>query len=289
MITVTISHYLTDTFLGRMSLVFELGSERVSSLIVSEFRASLCHQVDALSGETFTFKQLSSFARKLGSAMIKRGLQKGDVFAIHLPNVPEYAIVLYGVPLVAGVITTLNPNYTEDELLHKMQLTKAKYIITTPSHAELIQRVSSKVGMKEVFVLGSAPGCTSFSTLLEDDGSARGFDVDPRNDVFYILYSSGTTGVPKGVMLTHRNLVTLAVLQSSVEQAASLVSEQEAMLVFMPFFGAFMLCLALICGLYLGKKLVCMEKFDEALMVQYMERFKASQSVSERVGGLASV
>ena len=100
--------------------------------------------------------------------------------------------------------------------------------------------------------------------------------MDPRNDVFYILYSSGTTGVPKGVMLTHRNLVTLAVLQSSVEQAASLVSEQEAMLVF-------------ICGLYLGKKLVCMEKFDEALMVQYMERFKASQSVSERVGGLASV
>ena len=221
--------------------------------------ASFRHQVDAQSGESSTFKQLSSFARKLGSAMIKRGLQKGDVFAIHLPSVPEYAIVLYGVPLVGGVITTLNPNFTEDELLHRMQLAKAKYIITTPLHAELIQRVCSKVGMKEVFVLGSAPDCTSLSTLLKDDGSARGFDVDPRNDLFYILYSSGTTGLPKGVMLTHRNLVARTVAKSSMKPAASLESEQEAVLVFMPMFGSYMLGFALISGLYLGKKVVCME------------------------------
>ena len=256
--------------------ILKLGMKGLARGKLLNFTASFRHQVDATSGKSFTFKELSSFARKLGSAMIKRGLQKGDVFAIHLPKVPDYAIVLYGVPLVGGVTTPLNPNFTEDELLHRMQLTKAKYIITTPSHADLLQRVSSRVGMKELFVLGSAPGCTSLSTLLEDDGSARGFDVDPRNDVFYILYTSGTTGLPKGVMLTHRNLVTRMVAKSSMKPAAKLESDQEAVLVFLPFFGSYMLGFALICALFLGQKVVCMETFDEALMVQYIEKFKVS-------------
>ena len=229
-------------------------------------------KVDGQSGRSYTFNQLSSFSRKVGSAMIKRGLQKGDVFALHLPNLPEYPILLYGVSSVGGVVTTLNPRYTQEELVFQLKNCRAKYIITMPPFVEKIKQVSSEVGISEIFVLGNALGCTPFSVLLADDGGARGFKVNPREDLFCLPYSSGTTGLPKGVMWTHYNLVAHTLIRdfSPVEQNP----EQDVLLGFLPFFHSMLLSGALGGFLFQGNKIVSMSQFDGELMLKFIQKYK---------------
>ena len=211
--------------------------------------------------------------------MIKRGLQKGDVFALHLPNCIEYPILLYGVPLVGGVVTTLNPNFTDDELAFQLKNSRAKYIITTPTSADKIRLVTSRLRMEEVFVLGSSPGCTSFATLIRDDGRAHGFKVDPRNDLFCLPYSSGTTGFPKGVMLTHHNLVAQSSILASLLKLIPQPSSQAVSLAFLPFYHIYMLTLALGLQLYRGDKVVLLAKFDGEFMLQCIQKFKVSSEL----------
>ena len=206
--------------------------------------------------------------------MMKRGLQKGDVFALHVPNCIEYPILLYGVSLVGGIVTTLNPQFTEEELKFQLQNSRTKYIITLPSLAGKIARIAPTVGIREVFVLGSAPGCTPFAALLSDNGRTRGFKVNPKKDVFCLPYSSGTTGLPKGVMLTHYNLVAHIFMLDSLRKLLPESPNQLVALVFMPFYHIAMLSGALGFTLFQGNKVVTMAKFDGELLLQSAQKFK---------------
>ena len=238
-------------------------------------------QVDSQSGRSYTYKQISIFARNVASAMINRGLQKGDVFALHLPNVAEYPILLYGVPLVGGIITPLNPHCTDEELTFQLKSSRAKYIITTPPFAEKIKNITTRLGMvKEVFVLGNAPGCTPFADLIGDGCKTCGFKVDPRNDVFCLPYSSGTTGLPKGVMLTHRNLVAYTAIRFAMAPPSSQRSSQPVTLIFLPLYHIYMLSAGLGLQLYRGSKVVLIAKYDGESMLQCIQKFRVSFSES---------
>ena len=163
--------------------------------------------VDGPSGRSLSYEQLAGAVGAMAGGLAERGFGKGDVFAIFCPNVPEYAVAFHGVASAGGVTTTVNPLYTADELASQLRDARATYLLTVPLCLDRALEGARRSGVEEVFVLGQAEGATPFSSLLQGGATSPGVEIDPGEDLVALPYSSGTTGLSKGVMLTHRNLV----------------------------------------------------------------------------------
>ncbi|KAI4916120.1 hypothetical protein J4E90_004566 [Alternaria incomplexa] len=169
--------------------------------------------VDVASGRKLTYALLRSSAEQFG-----RGLQeqwqwrKGDVLAIMTPNDIDVAPATFGVLLAGGVVCPLNPMYTVDELVSQLTSSKAKGLLTNVACLEVACKAASKVDLPLDRILLVGDGKTSgsvrhFSSLKSASVSMNRVKIDPKDDLAYLVYSSGTTGEPKGVMLTHENVV----------------------------------------------------------------------------------
>ena len=235
-------------------------------------------QVDAFSGRSYTFKQIKILVKKFGSALVKRGFQKGDVFAIFLPNMPEYSIVFHGVIFLGGIVTSLNPMYTEDEVLYQLKDSKAKFLITIPQLASQAKAVASRAGLKNVYVFGEAEGCESVLPFLADDGSQfpEHVSVRPKEDLFLLPYSSGTTGFPKGVVLTHYNVISAITMLSQEKFFDVTQKEDAAVLGLLPFYHSFGMIVAMGLCLLHGAKVVCMPKFDAEVLLKTIQIHKVN-------------
>ncbi|HTI51706.1 MAG TPA: AMP-binding protein, partial [Planctomycetaceae bacterium] len=176
--------------------------------------------VDGLSGRTVSYADLIRSADGICRGFIATGLHKGDVCAVLSPNEPEFASIFYGVIKAGGVITSINPLYSVAELTHQLRDSGARYLVCAPELLAKAQPAAARAGIEEVFTLDEAAGATGLSALIargSDDRSIALPVVDPAADLAVLPYSSGTTGLPKGVMLTHRNLVTSVTLWHAVE------------------------------------------------------------------------
>ena len=93
--------------------------------------------IDGPTGRTITFGQLAGAIRLAASGLAKRGFKKGDVFAIYLPNRPEYAVAFHAVATLGGINTTVNPLYTAHELAHQLTDSGASFVLTIPMFLEV--------------------------------------------------------------------------------------------------------------------------------------------------------
>ena len=176
--------------------------------------------IDATTDRTVTYAQLAESVRAMAAGLAERGFGKGDTFAHFAPNLPEYAIALHGVATVGGVNTTANPLLTAEELAVQLRDCGARMLVTVPALLDKAAEAAEQAGVSEIFVYGEAEGATPFASLLQSEGEPPEVAIDPASDLAALPYSSGTTGLPKGVMLTHRNLVanicqTVAALRTS--------------------------------------------------------------------------
>ena len=164
--------------------------------------------IDGPSGRILSFRQLAEAVDKVAAGLAAYGLTKGDVFAIYSPNLPEYAVAFYAVAKLGAINTTINPLYTVDELINQLNDAGAKFLLTIPQFLDNALAAAQKTAVRQVFVLGeAAAGASAFSSLLDHDATAPKVTIDPHKDLVVLPYSSGTTGLPKGVMLSHRNIV----------------------------------------------------------------------------------
>src|SRR6266849_646005 len=163
--------------------------------------------IDATTARSLTYEELTNAVNRTAAGLASHGFQKGDVFAIHTLNCPEYAIAFLGVARLGGACTMVSPLFNEAELTTQLKDSGAKYLLTDPQLADVALAAARALELREVFVLGEVDGVTSFRTLLDNSGEAPSVEIDPRSDLVALPYSSGTTGLPKGVMLTHYNLV----------------------------------------------------------------------------------
>ncbi|HEY3129031.1 MAG TPA: 4-coumarate--CoA ligase family protein [Acidobacteriota bacterium] len=216
--------------------------------------------IDEASGRTLTYRQLEREVRSVASSLARRGFNKGDVLALLSPNLPEYAVAFLAVSLLGGVNTTINPLCTAGEIEKQLRDSSAKYLVTTPALLEKAFEAAASRKVQDVFLFGgtTAETATPFGNLLEGNGQIPEVKINPREDVVALPYSSGTTGLPKGVMLTHRNLVA----NMRQMDAAGHIGPEDTLAGVLPFFHIYGMVVVLNHALYKGATIVCMARFD---------------------------
>jgi len=223
--------------------------------------------IDAPSGRTLTYRGWANGVRATAAGLSQRGFRKGEVFAIYSPNHPEYAIAFHAVSLPGGIAPTINPAYTTGELSHQLKDSGARYLVTTPAFVDKAAAAARENNLREVFVFGD-----SFDSLLGSHGDPPDVSIDPRNDVVALPYSSGTTGLPKGVMLTHYNLVA-NILQSA---RCFGVQTDDTTLGVLPFFHIYGLVIIMNLSLHLGATVVTMPRFELEQCLATLQKYRVS-------------
>jgi len=216
--------------------------------------------IDGPTGRTVSYAQLLGAVRSLAGGLLAAGMDKGEVLAIMAPNIPEYGVAFHGVAYAGGVVTTINPTYTEGEVHHQLVDAGATRLVTIGLFLDTAMKAIEGTSVREVFVLGDIPegatGVRPFTDLLGDP-LAEQVPVD-LDDVVVLPYSSGTTGLSKGVMLTHRNLV------ANIAQGNAVITldEDEAFVAVLPFFHIYGMQVLMNMGLRGGCRIVTMPRFD---------------------------
>jgi acyl-CoA synthetase (AMP-forming)/AMP-acid ligase II len=224
--------------------------------------------IDGPSGRTITYTQLQQGIQAIAAGLAKRGFGKGDVFAIYSPNLPEYAVAFHAISLAGGTTTTVNPLYTTGELAQQLKDSGATYLLTIPQFLDKARPAAQEAGITRLFVFGEADGAEPFASLLAP-GPAPAVPIDPKDDVVALPYSSGTTGLPKGVMLTHQNLVA-NVLQSHAVWSGN---RHEVVMAVLPFYHSYGLTVLMNLSLYEGHTVVTLPRFDLEQFLDMHQRY----------------
>jgi acyl-CoA synthetase (AMP-forming)/AMP-acid ligase II len=223
--------------------------------------------IDGPSGRTITYAQLGGAIRLVASSLAKRGFGKGDVLAIYSPNIPEYAVAFHAVSLLGATVTTVNPLYTAQELAHQLKDAGAKYLVTISLFLENAKTAAAQSNVEEIFTFDPVEGATPFATLLQSDGALPEITINPAEDIVVMPYSSGTTGYPKGVMLTHRNIVANLVQMDGIT-GIDITNEDDIIMGILPFYHIYGMVVIMNMSLSRGATIVTMPRFD---MVQFLE------------------
>lgn len=197
-------------------------------------------------GRSILFGEIESRIRRFAGGLADHGFAKGDVMALYSYNTPEFAIAFHGAAWLGGTVTTVNPAYTPEEIGKQLRDSGAA-IIACP--ADLVDRAleaAEGTAVREVL---------AFDEIDGDDVDAA--DVGPM-DVVALPYSSGTTGMPKGVMLTHRNLISNLIQFENSGMATS----DDVLLGVLPMFHIYGLVAIVNTGIYRGCTVVTMPRFD---------------------------
>ena len=216
--------------------------------------------VDGPSGRTITYAQLDAMSAAVAGALAARGIGRGDAVCIYMPNLPEYAVVFHGVARAGATNTTANPLYTAQELGHQLHDSDARMIFTVPTFLDNARQAAADSEVEEIVLVGATDeeGVTDFRELLGSGSEAPDVSIDPATDLAVLPYSSGTTGLPKGVMLTHHNLVA-----NIVQTNAAMPLEPDDVLIgVLPFFHIYGMTVIMNMGLVGGNTIVTMPRFD---------------------------
>ena len=194
--------------------------------------------------------------------------------AMYLPNILEYPIILHGAAALGGIITVLSPYCTHDDLARYLKISRAKYLVTTPSLVEKALSAGTLKGIR-CFVIGRAKNCESISSLLADDGNAFPKDVkiNPKEDVVALPFSSGTTGVSKGVMLTHYNLIAQIRVRFGDDVS---VKDLGTVINVGPLFTTYALAIILGGHFHIGNTIVLLSRFEPSTFLRAIQEYKVS-------------
>ena len=212
--------------------------------------------IDGGSGRTLTYAGLAGAIRSLAGGLHAKGFGHGDVLALMSPNIPEYAVIFHGVAYAGATITTINPTYTAQEVHKQLVDSGATILVTIPMFLEVATAGAEGTGVTEIYVLGEAEGATPVTALF---GAPLAEQVPVESSTVVVLpYSSGTTGISKGVMLTHGNLVAnVAQVLSGAD-----IAEDETFIAVLPFFHIYGMQVLMNTGLRAGVTVITMPRFD---------------------------
>ncbi len=240
---------------------------------------------DTAGTSSYTYAELREKIHALAGGLAARGIAPGKVVGLMAPNLPEYAVVFHGVAVAGAAVTTINPTYGPQEVRHQLADAGATLLFTVPMFAETALEAIEGTDVTEVVIIGDAgQGTTPMADLYGDP--IEQVPVDVATHTVVLPYSSGTTGLPKGVMLSHRNLV------ANIEQCIHAIryQENEVALAALPFFHIYGMQVLMNGLLSNGVATITMPRFDMAEALQAVQDLKITRffAVPPIVLGLAN-
>ncbi|XAR60013.1 hypothetical protein NMG60_11033236 [Bertholletia excelsa] len=230
--------------------------------------------IDADTGETLTFSHFKSTVAKVSHGLMRLGIKKNDVVLILAPNSIQFPICFFGVIAIGAIASTANPIYTASELSKQIKDSKPKLVITIPQLWEKVKGFN----LPAVFLglENPSPHAVSFSELVKSAGSVSGFpEVSIKsNDTAALLYSSGTTGTSKGVVLSHRNFIAAGLMVTADQELAG--EMRNVFLCVLPMFHVFGLAVILYSQLQRGNAVVSLGRFDLEMVLRCVEKYKVT-------------
>ncbi len=219
-------------------------------------------------GTAYTFAEFWAAARGMARALQDGGIRKGDMIAVYAPNSVEYAVALHGALIAGATVTTLNPLYREREVEHQLADAGAKLVFTINPLAGVVQEAKARLPQVEtVYELERA-----WEMARAAAGEPAPVAIDPLNDIAVLPYSSGTTGLPKGVMLTHQNL-TANIRQTL---ALEMTTESAVVLDFLPFYHIYGMMVLLNSGLASGATQIILPRFDPESAMRLIQEYRVT-------------
>ncbi|RXT14647.1 AMP-binding protein [Ammoniphilus sp. CFH 90114] len=252
-------------------------------------------------GKTITYAQLNDKVQRFASVLKSFGVKKGDRVALMLPNCPQSVICYYGVLQIGGIVVQTNPLYMERELLHQLNDSGAKVMVCLDLVYPKVKKVWEQTKLKEVFVTGlqdflPIPKNWLFPLIQKRKGMFVSIDyeqercrhlqqllknaqplieqeeIDPQEDLALLQYTGGTTGVAKGVMLTHRNLVANVIQAKAWFYKARYGAEK--VLAVVPFFHVYGMTVGMNFSISIAGCLVMVPRFDIPLLLKAIHKQK---------------
>jgi acyl-CoA synthetase (AMP-forming)/AMP-acid ligase II len=234
--------------------------------------------IDASTGRTISYGELPGLVERTAVGLARLGIAKGDVCAVFAANSPEYVVALLAIARLGAVFTTASPLYTAADLAKQLRDSAARVLLTATALASTWHEALAGTRVEHVVTFdappvdGGAHHELAFAALAASDGRAPRVVIEP-DDLVALPYSSGTTGLPKGVMLTHRNLVA-NILQ--IDAADHYRHDADVTIAFLPLFHIYGITAVALAGLWSGATLVVVAKFELEPYLALVERYRAT-------------
>ncbi|KAH7404878.1 hypothetical protein KP509_15G048400 [Ceratopteris richardii] len=232
--------------------------------------------VEHSTGREYSYAQVQSISRRVAAGLVQLGIGQGDVVMLLLPNCFEFVVLFLGISMRGAIATTANPLYKPAEIHRQVQAANAKLIVTQAQYVEkLAEECAHHI---EILTIDSiVEGFKHVSVLLEADEKHYPHDVViDSDDVVALPFSSGTTGLPKGVMLSHKSLITSVAQQVDGENPNLHFSTEDVVLCVLPLIHIFSLNSVLLCSLRAGSTVAIMQRFDVLHFLQLIEKLRVT-------------
>jgi len=239
-------------------------------------------------GREFTFKELDNLTRRFAKVLVNEGVKKGDVIALWLPNCPHFSICYFGILSIGAILTAISPLFVARELSYQIEDSGAKYLIMIDRFFPQYEKVKDKLNLKKVIVVnieGNLPDIPEndkiihYNLLMEQNLEPfTGYDVEinPKEDIAVIQYTGGTTGLPKGAMLTHYNIIAniFQMKQISDYMKKEYIKGDFITLSVLPWYHIYGQSCELAQGPLIGAKAYVLATFDIPKILEIIEKHK---------------
>jgi len=236
-----------------------------------------------------TFRDLNLFSEEFAAALASVGISKGDIVAIFLPNIPQFVIAYFGILKMGAVVTTISPLSKEREIEHQLLDSGAKTIVTLDSLHQLNEKVRRRTKLRTVIITGledyasettnspsmakQEPKTYCFNEMLKKNNGVTPprLIINPRKDLAALQYTGGTTGITKGAMLTHANLVSNALAFGAWIKGKT---ANERFLTALPLFHIYGMTTSMNVPISLASKMVLLPRFDPQMALASIQKHK---------------
>ncbi|MGV1007297.1 MAG: long-chain-fatty-acid--CoA ligase [Dermatophilaceae bacterium] len=223
-----------------------------------------------------SYAQLDAMSDAVASGLVEAGVHPGDVVGLQLPNVPEFAIALHGILKAGAVVVPMNTQYKSMEIAYLLMDSGARHLITDASSAAEAAEAMEEVGGAGLYVVGTIPDGVTARPFPELTGHEV---LDPvpfvqrqPGDTAILLYTSGTTGKPKGVQLTHFQLF----MNAGAHTEAFAMDSSSKVIAVMPLFHALGLSGILNATVRSGGTVLLLPKFDTKRVLELIQEYGAT-------------
>ena len=219
-----------------------------------------------------TYKELEGRVSATTHALRGIGFQKGDVLNVHLHNCQQYVVTFLACAQLGGIASTSNPAYVAAELANQHVDSGSKFVLSSKAYEAVVTAAAAESGLSDKVFYVEDPDCFANAKATDEPPPEPDMPIDVMKDLLTLPYSSGTTGKPKGVMLTHHNMST-NLLQC---MEASSVTRDDTLIGVLPLYHIYGMLVLMCYALVQQSELVLLTKFDPVPFLDAMSKFKVS-------------